>query len=138
MKGAEFTVCYYKGSYDAVEQLPEKADKKWVLETDISGVCMLQEKYLAQGRGGDSLDTDEDGNALLQTGTVTVQETAPPEGYTLDDSVVRNGDTGEILSDVKDGVCITKLINDDQKLHMEFGNELIAVSYTHLTLPTIA
>ena len=125
LKGAEFTVCYYKGSYDTVEQLPEKADKKWVLETDISGVCMLQEKYLAQGRDGDSLDTDEDGNALLQTGTVTVQETAPPEGYTLDDSVVRNGDTGEILSDVKDGVCITKLINDDQKLHMEFGNELI-------------
>ena len=125
LKGAEFTVCYYDGRYDSAEQLPEKADKKWILETDRNGICMLQEKYLAQGRESDSLDTDDDGNVLLQTGTVTVQETTPPEGYTLDDSVIRNGDTGEKLSDVKDGMCITQLINDDQKMHMEFGNELI-------------
>lgn len=92
LAGAEFTVKYYAGFYDTVDELPASATRSWVLKTDGDGFVSLQgalldpEKYFSSG---DVLFKDGGGNATLPLGTVTVQETKAPEGYLLSDNSIK-------------------------------------------------
>lgn len=89
MAGAEFTVSYYNGLYNTTDQLPSRPTRTWVLRTDSSGVASLYgalhdpDTYFVKG---DDLYLNEDGDSVIPLGTVTVRETAAPEGYNLDDT----------------------------------------------------
>lgn len=78
LSGAEFTVNYYRNFYNSVDELPEKPDQSWTLKTDDSGKCGLED-------------------VVLQTGTITVQETKAPEGYTLVNSIFKSTKNGNII-----------------------------------------
>ena len=90
LEGAEFTVRYYAGTYDAVDALPSEPTRAWVLKTDAGGRTSLvgaQKDPATYYVGGDTFYTDSDGTATLPLGTVTVQETKAPRGYLLDGTV---------------------------------------------------
>ena len=86
LAGAEFTLRYYAGSYDSVDALPQEPTRTWVLATGDDGRALLDEDHLVSG---DAFYRSADGNVTLPLGTVTVQETKPPAGYTLSDASVR-------------------------------------------------
>lgn len=125
LKGAEFTVNYYDGMYGSLSELPDRPDKTWILETDRNGICMLQKKYLSASKKSDETVIDENGNIELAAGTITIKETKPPVGYILEKSVIRNGDTGERITDAGEGICLTNITNKGQSVSLEIGNELI-------------
>ena len=79
LSGAQFTVRYYDSTSASGEPF-----RTWVFETDDDGVVRLSEDYLVFG---DDLYHDGDGLAVIPAGTITIQETAEPEGYVLDDTV---------------------------------------------------
>ena len=79
LEGAEFTIKYYDGYYDTIEDLPEKETRKWVIATqkitnssgkDIYRTALL-ERYLVAG-------SDElykiGGAETLPLGTITVED----------------------------------------------------------------
>ncbi|WP_314774748.1 VaFE repeat-containing surface-anchored protein [Lancefieldella rimae] len=117
LAGAEFTVSYYDGFYTK-DTLPEKPTRTWVLKTGDKGVTsfahvdMNKDDYLVSG---DDFYTNSFGQSTLPLGTVTVQETKAPKGYTLPEStelhvqqITSNTSvetvTGELLPNVSEQV----------------------------------
>ncbi len=112
LAGAEFEVKYYNKQYKEEKDLPDKADKTWILNTDDSGYCCLDNKYLSRSEKSDDLLFDRDGKIIIPVGTVTIQETKPPQGYTL------TADDKKIYMD--------RIVKDDDAVHLEKGNTYIA------------
>lgn len=85
LEGAEFTVAFYKGSYQnaADAEASGKADRTWVLKTDASGSCRLADSCKVSGP--DFYRQSDGVTPALPLGTVVIQETKAPEGYNLDD-----------------------------------------------------
>ena len=97
LAGAQFTVCYYDGQYSAVEQLPAVPTRTWVVETKYNEATGMYLAILADDykvSGDDFYHNPSGTSVVLPLGTVTVQETKPPEGYTLEGSYI-NDDTGQ-------------------------------------------
>ena len=106
MSGAEFTVNYYRNFYNSVDELPEKPDQSWTLKTDDSGKCGLED-------------------VVLQTGTITVQETKAPEGYTLVNSIFKSTKNGNIIKDSSDGIYLDRIEQDGDTVRLVNGYELV-------------
>lgn len=123
--GAEFTVEYYSHLYTSVDQLPQTADRRWVLETDESGICRLEKEYLSQTEKSDELYVDGKGAVILPEGTITVQETRPPEGYTLENSILRNASDGSGMEYADENIYLGRVTETDGVLHLKGGNALI-------------
>lgn len=81
LEGAEFTLCYYAGAYDAAG-LPSTPTRSWVLRTDGGGEARLGDGWLVSG---DEFYRDGEGTPVLPLGTVSIQETKAPNGYLIDD-----------------------------------------------------
>ncbi|MBE6468474.1 MAG: hypothetical protein E7001_00540 [Coriobacteriaceae bacterium] len=88
LAGAEFTLRFYAGDYKTEAELPDSPTRSWVLKTDEKGVSNLAfakidpDTYLASG---DELYIAPNGDPTLPLGTLTIQETKAPKGYTLTD-----------------------------------------------------
>lgn len=99
LSGAQFTVKYYDGIYELKELDGKNAKRTWVLRTDASGECKLEEEYRVSG---DALYYDSEKNVILPEGTITIQETKAPEGYLLNSGVfVRQIVQAENVEDVE-------------------------------------
>ena len=109
LEGAQFTVKYYNGLYDSVEELPSTATRTWVIQTKALTVnnktyymARLGESYLVSGDDFYTLD----GQVTLPIGTITIQETKAPEGYLLDNAIL--SDNQGNTENVDDGIFLTK------------------------------
>ena len=83
LAGAEFTVNFYNAQHSSVEALPAVPTRSWVIKTLQNGTIFsasLDTEHLVSG----APFYYEQGMATLPLGTVTVQETKAPTGYTLD------------------------------------------------------
>lgn len=118
LEGAEFTVKYYAGQYTK-ETLPETPTRTWVIKTiaNNSGkyVTTLADEYKVSG--------DEfylnNGFPTLPLGTVTVEETKAPNGYTLKNKTLNANN-----EDVSDGIALFNIESDEQNIpHVVGGNE---------------
>lgn len=93
LEGAEFTCKFYKGAYDTLQELEKETPlKTWVFQSGREGKVYFREDSLVRG---DSLWTDENGNPILPLGTVTVEETRPPEGYNRNEEIFLRKITAE-------------------------------------------
>ena len=81
LSGAEFTIKYYKGTYN-LGNLPASAERTWVVKTGTDGKFNLQDDYAKLKVSGDDWYMHNDTNRpYFPLGTVTVTETKAPEGY---------------------------------------------------------
>ena len=83
LAGAQFTIKYYDGYYDTVEEaeLSGSPTRTWVIETKAGGRAALDNEWLITG--SDPLYMGLDGNPLIPLGTVLIQETKAPDAYLL-------------------------------------------------------
>ena len=118
LEGAEFTVKFYAGHYTK-ETLPASATRTWVIKTLKKGdkyVTRLGEEYKVSG---DEFYLDND-LPTLPLGTVTVEETKAPKGYTL-----KNKTLNASNEKIADGVALFNIVNDEGTNipHLDGGNE---------------
>ena len=118
LEGAEFTVKFYAGQYTK-ETLPASATRTWVIKTLKKGdkyVTRLGEEYKVSG---DEFYLDND-LPTLPLGTVTVEETKAPKGYTL-----KNKTLNASNEKIADGVALFNIVNDEGTNipHLDGGNE---------------
>ncbi len=82
LKDTEFTVKYY--DQDGTDGEPMRT---WVFKTDEEGkVDMRDEKYLITDKSS-PLFRNSENQVVIPIGTITIEETAAPEGYARNDTV---------------------------------------------------
>lgn len=108
LEGAEFTIKYYAGQYTK-ETLPETATRTWVIKTikNANGkyATWLDDEHKVSG---DNFYLGVSGNPTLPLGTVSVEETKAPNGYTLENKTLNsNNDV------VFDGLALFNITDAD-------------------------
>lgn len=129
LAGAEFTVCYYDAYYDEnnvpdYDSYTSGAKRKWIMKT-VESKEGGETIYLADMQnsgckaGGDEYYRVGEKN-VLPLGTLTIQETKAPKGYTLKDAYLENAETKER----KDSLMTTQIIQreDGKAAQFEAGN----------------
>ena len=87
LEGAEFTVKFYAGEYpDNVDPATTGATptKTWVLRTNANGIVRFDDSCKVSG---DDFYYNGTTNPSLPLGTVTMQETKAPTGYTINPEI---------------------------------------------------
>ena len=125
LEGAEFTLKFYAGHYDE-ETLPEEATRTYVLQTkkvenpqtgEIRYAMMLDEDHLVSG--DDFYYVGDSTIPTLPLGTITLEETKAPKGYTLENAFLIRNDTGDTI----EGIYLDQIVNGDPLPSLKGGNE---------------
>lgn len=125
LEGAEFTIKYYAGQY-TFNDLPTTATRTWVIKTIKSPVDNTYKAALGDTFkvSGDPFYLDA-GIPTLPLGTLTVEETKAPAGYTLDNKVIDA--TNSPAPNVKDGVALFNIVDENSLARVVGGNEYTVV-----------
>ena len=122
LEGAEFTVKYYAGQY-TFDNLPETPTRTLVYKTVNFGgnyiADMTNEQCLVSG------EPYRTANNMLTfpLGTITVEETKAPKGYTLENKTL-NGTTNTDVQ-TKNGVMLFNITEDSTGAFVQGGNHYI-------------
>ena len=124
LEGAEFTIKYYAGQY-TFDDLPATTTRTWVVKT----LKNAQGKYITgldpvYKVSGDEFYLDA-GIPTLPLGTITVEETKAPEGYTLENKVIDASNTP--APNVKDGAVLFNIVDDNSTARVVGGNAYTVV-----------
>ena len=124
LEGAEFTVRYYAGQY-TMDTLPTTATRTWVIKTiranNGSYRAWLDNNHLVSG---DTFYLDA-GIPTLPLGTLTVEETKAPTGYTLDNKVIDASNSP--APNIRNGVVLFNIVDDNSTARVVGGNEYTVV-----------
>ena len=121
LEGTQFTIKYYDGYYTKAN-LPSKATKTWVFETkEVNGKyqLLLTDTYLVKG-SSDSLYYDRGGNPCLPYGTISIQETKPAAGYTLNGTL--RDQNGNVISTNSD-IYVAQITKTSGAVQLQGGNK---------------
>lgn len=127
LAGAQFTIRYYDGYYKK-NNLPSAPTRTWVIETrerpEGSGIYLAQ---LMERDLVDSLSDDlyyQDGQVVLPLGTISIQETKAPAGFTLNGYLKdRNGNRVA----TNGGVYVAQITSSTSGVGLQGGNEFTQV-----------
>lgn len=119
LEGAEFTVKYYDGQYTNKETLPENATRTWVIKTLKTGNSYSAWLDDAHKVSGDDFYLTSSGIPTLPLGTITVEETKAPNGYTLENKTLsQNG------AELPNGVMLFNITETEEHVgQLVGGNE---------------
>ena len=121
LEGAEFTIKYYAGQY-TMDTLPTTPTRTWVVKTALIGgkyVTTLDDSLKVEG---DPFYLDG-GIPTLPLGTITVEETKAPAGYTLQNKILSAGG-----QEVANGIALFNITENDQHIAAVVGgNEYTVV-----------
>ena len=123
LEGAEFTIKYYAGQY-TFNDLPTAATRTWVIQTKLVGgryFALMSDTYKVSG---DPFYLDA-GIPTLPLGTITVEETKAPTGYTLDNKVIDA--TNSPAPNIRDGVALFNIVDENSLARVVGGNEYTVV-----------
>ena len=123
LEGAEFTIKYYAGQY-TFNDLPTAATRTWVIQTKLVGgryFALMSDTYKVSG---DPFYLDA-GIPTLPLGTITVEETKAPTGYTLDNQVIDA--TNSPAPNIKDGVALFNIVDENSLARVVGGNAYTVV-----------
>ena len=123
LEGAEFTIKYYAGQY-TFNDLPTAATRTWIIQTKLVGgryFALMSDTYKVSG---DPFYLDA-GIPTLPLGTITVEETKAPAGYTLDNKVIDA--TNSPAPNVKDGVALFNIVDENSLARVVGGNAYTVV-----------
>ena len=122
LEGAEFTIKYYAGQY-TTDTLPTTPTRTWMLKT-VQAASGNYRAYLDNEHfvSGDPFYLDG-GIPTLPLGTITVEETKAPEGYTLQNKMLSAGG-----QEVANGIALFNITEDNQHVAAVVGgNEYTVV-----------
>lgn len=125
LEGAEFTIKYYAGQY-TFNDLPTTPTRTWVIKTIKSPVDNTYKAALGDTFkvSGDPFYLDA-GIPTLPLGTLTVEETKAPEGYTLDNKVIDASNSP--APNIRNGVVLFNIVDDNSTARVVGGNEYTVV-----------
>lgn len=118
LEGAEFTIKYYDGQF-TMNNLPTNAERTWVIKT----VKNAKGKYIAaldreHFISGSELFTQGNDLITLPLGTITVEETKAPVGYTLKNKTLSAGG-----QEVANGIALFNIVDENSTAVLKGGNE---------------
>ena len=124
LEGAEFTLKFYAGQY-TFDDLPATATRTWVVKT----LKNAQGKYVTgldplYQVSGDPFYLDA-GIPTLPLGTLTVEETKAPAGYTLDNKVIDASNSP--APNIRNGVVLFNIVDDNSTARVVGGNAYTVV-----------
>ena len=122
LEGAEFTVRYYAGQY-TMDTLPTTPTRTWILKT-VQAASGNYRAYLDNEHfvSGDPFYLDA-GIPTLPLGTITVEETKAPAGYTIQNKTLSAGG-----QEVANGIALFNITEDNQHVAAVVGgNEYTVV-----------
>ena len=118
LENAEFTVKYYAGYYNA-GNLPANATRTWVIKTlKTAGgnyMAVLNTNYKI---AGDDFYTNAKGAPVLPLGTLSIEETKAPEGYSLEGAYLQVGGVGEKIT----GKYVAQITQNGNLAQLKGGN----------------
>lgn len=118
LENAEFTVKYYAGYYNA-GNLPANATRTWVIKTlKTAGgnyMAVLNTNYKI---AGDDFYTNAKGAPVLPLGTISIEETKAPEGYSLEGAYLQVGGVGEKIT----GKYVAQITQNGNLAQLKGGN----------------
>ena len=122
LEGAEFTIKYYAGQY-TMDTLPTTPTRTWILKT-VQAASGNYRAYLDNEHfvSGDPFYLDA-GIPTLPLGTLTVEETKSPAGYTLQNKTLSAGG-----QEVANGIALFNITENSQHVAAVVGgNEYTVV-----------
>ena len=124
LEGAEFTLKFYAGQY-TFNDLPATATRTWVVKT----LKNAQGKYVTgldplYQVSGDPFYLDA-GIPTLPLGTLTVEETKAPAGYTLDNKIIDASNSP--APNIRNGVVLFNIVDDNSTARVVGGNAYTVV-----------
>ncbi len=130
LEGAEFTVWYYKGEYDSIEEVRASGveyDKKWIFKTALAtttnhATCIIHQDLLLEGSSEPYL---KDGEMILPLGTIVVEETKAPKGYNLEGATYNLVNTLDGSKTPIEGPYISKVEVNQGTVILSAGNKVI-------------
>lgn len=143
LSGAEYTIKYYPKQYNTVAEIqadPEAKATTWVIKTikDASGnyQAFLDDAHIVSGvSDGAKFGKNTMGTYIIPLGTLTVEETKAPTGFTKEGAVVSSAATGATLTGTNN-VYLFNLVDKDSAIYLKSGNALdtAATDETAITL----
>ena len=134
LSGAEYTITYYPKQYTSVAEIeadtdPEVKPTVWVIQTtkrsDGSYYASLKDECIVpnSNSAGAVFGKYYNGNYIIPLGTITVEETKAPAGFTKDGAVVSSAKTGAKISGTNN-VYLFQLVDENSAVYLKSGNAL--------------
>ncbi len=133
LSGAEYTITYYPKQYNSVAEIevetdPEVKPTVWVIQTikSASGYfASLDDAHIVpnSNSAGAVFGKNYTGNYIIPLGTITVEETKAPAGFTVDGATVSSAKTGATISETNN-VYLFQLVDENSAVYLKSGNAL--------------
>lgn len=118
LENAEFTVKYYAGYYNA-GNLPTNATRTWVIKTlKTAGGNYMAALNNTCKVSGDDFYKVSNGTVVLPLGTISIEETKAPEGYSLEGAYLQVGGTGTKIT----GKYVAQITQNGNLAQLKGGN----------------
>ncbi len=134
LSGAEYTITYYPKQYTSLVEIKEETDPEvkptvWVIQTkkhsDGSYYASLRDECIVpnSNSAGAVFGKNHTGTYVIPLGTITVEETKAPEGFTKDGAIVSSAKTGAAISGTNN-VYLFQFIDENSAVYLKSGNAL--------------
>ena len=142
LSGAEYTIKYYPKQYNTVAEIQADTEAKattWVIKTvkSASGYfASLDDAHIVSDVSDSAkFGKTNAGRYIIPLGTITVEETKAPTGFTKEGAVVSSAATGATLTGTNN-VYLFNLVDKDSAIYLKSGNVLdtAATDETAITL----
>ena len=142
LSGAEYTIKYYPKQYNTVAEIQADSEAKpttWVIKTvkSASGYfASLDDAHIVSNVSDSAkFGKTNAGRYIIPLGTITVEETKAPTGFTKEGAVVSSAATGATLTGTNN-VYLFNLVDKDSAIYLKSGNALdtAATDETAITL----
>ena len=134
LSGAEYTITYYPKQYTSLVEIKEETDPEvkstvWVIQTkkhsDGNYYASLRDECIVpnSNSAGAVFGKNHTGTYVIPLGTITVEETKAPAGFTKDGAVVSSAKTGATISGTNN-VYLFQLVDENSAVYLKSGNAL--------------
>ena len=130
LSGAEYTITYYPKQYTSVAEIkadtdPDVKPTVWVIKTIKNKygmyVARLDDDHIISG--SDVYGSSQSGEYIIPLGTITVEETKAPAGFTKDGAIVSSVKTGATISGTNN-IYLFQFVDENSAVYLKSGNDL--------------
>ena len=134
LSGAEYTITYYPKQYTSVAEIeadtdPDVKPTVWVIQTlkaeNGNYQAVLDDAHIVpnSNSAGAVFGKTHVGNYIIPLGTITVEETKAPAGFTKDGAIVSSVKTGATISGTNN-VYLFQFVDENSAVYLKSGNDL--------------